>query len=88
MAMNGRRMASVVLGADQIRLMSCQMGPDRPQSIGRLRRRLVPRPHAMRAYRRPDRRFALHLTRIGGHLILAGSRRKESRHGTSIEVPG
>jgi hypothetical protein len=28
------------------------------------------------------------LTRFGGHLILAEGRRKESRHGTSIEVSG
>ena len=35
-----------------------------------------------------DRLPRLHLTRFGGHLILAESRRKESRYGTSIEVPG
>jgi hypothetical protein len=32
--------------------------------------------------------YDLHLTRFGGHLILAESRRKGSRHGTSIEVSG
>jgi hypothetical protein len=31
---------------------------------------------------------SLHLTRFGGHLILAEGRRKESRHGTSVEIPG
>ena len=30
----------------------------------------------------------VHLTRFGGHLILAEGRRKESRYGTSVEVPG
>ncbi len=30
----------------------------------------------------------MHLTRFGGHLILAEGRRKESRYGTSVEVPG
>jgi hypothetical protein len=33
-------------------------------------------------------RQAMHLTRFGGHLILAEGRRKESQDGTSIEVPG
>jgi hypothetical protein len=33
-------------------------------------------------------RASLHLTRFGGHLILALGWRKESRYGTSVEVPG
>jgi hypothetical protein len=35
----------------------------------------------------PISAWLLHLTRSGGHLILAEGRRKECRHGTSIEIP-